>query len=199
MKPGQLLIHIRHGQTDWNAEARLQGETDIPINDLGREQAHRNGSRLLYCLTGMKRSHDSFDWVASPLSRARETMEIVRTEMGLPPEAYRTEDRLREIAFGKWRGHTIPELKAVDADAVAARKRDKWGFLPPGGESYADLKVRIAGWLESVEGDLIVVSHGGVYRVLHHLIAGTPEHDAPGLPVPQDRIAVFRNDAVELL
>ena len=193
------LIHIRHGQTDWNAEARLQGETDIPINALGREQARRNGSRLLYCLTGMKRSHDSFDWVASPMARARETMEIVRTEMGLDPADYRLEERLREIAFGKWRGHTIAELKLVDPDAVAARRRDKWGFLPPGGESYADLKTRIEGWLAELDRDTIVVSHGGVFRVLNHLIAGTPAHEAPALPVPQDRIAVFRDGGVELL
>jgi probable phosphoglycerate mutase len=199
MRPDLKLIHIRHGQTDWNAEARLQGETDIPINALGREQARRNGSRLLYCLTGMKRSHDSFDWVASPLSRARETMEIVRLEMGLEPSAYRLEDRLREIAFGKWRGHTIAELKQTDPDLVAARRRDKWGFLPPEGESYADLKVRIQGWLEELDRDTIVVSHGGVFRVLNHLIAGTPAEAAPELPVPQDRIAVFRGDSVELL
>ncbi|WP_018698002.1 histidine phosphatase family protein [Amorphus coralli] len=199
VKPGQFLIHIRHGQTDWNAEARLQGETDIPINDLGREQARRNGAHLAECLRTLGREPDSFGWVASPLSRARETMEIVRTEMGLPRADYRIEPSLKEISFGSWKGHTIPELKVIDPDAVAERRRDKWGFLPPGGESYAQLKVRIAAWLDTVGDDLIVVSHGGVYRVLHHILAGTPEPDAPGLPTPQDRIAVFRDNGVDLL
>lgn len=199
LRPGVLLIHIRHGQTDWNAEERLQGETDVPLNDHGRGQAKRNGSRLADCLARFGRETSDVDWVASPLSRARETMEIVRGEIGLEPTDYRLEERLREVAFGRWRGHTIPELKQIDPDAVRARRRDKWGFLPPGGESYGDLKRRVADWLATLERDSVVVSHGGVYRVLNHLVAGTPTAEAPALPAPQDRIAVFRDGRVELM
>lgn len=199
LPPGRLLIHIRHGQTDWNAEARLQGETDVPINALGRDQARGNGRRLADWLQASGFEAGGFDWLASPLSRARETMEIVRAEMGLPPDSYRVEDRLREIAFGAWRGYTIPELKAIDVEAVRARRRDKWGFRPPEGESYADLKVRIAGWLDGLSGDAIVVSHGGVFRVLSHILAGTPEEDAPVLDTPQDRVAVFRDGGLEFV
>src|SRR6478752_5939874 len=93
---------LRHGQTDWNAEWRLQGQQDIPLNDLGRRQAQENGLRL----KALARSFDGYDFVASPLGRARETMELARAAAGLPPDAYRIEDRLKEICFGDWEGHT---------------------------------------------------------------------------------------------
>ncbi len=85
---------IRHGQTDWNAEGRLQGQKDIGLNDKGRAQARHNGATLRM-LVGDR--VDQFDFVASPLSRTRETMQLARREMGLDPLAYRTDDRSRAI------------------------------------------------------------------------------------------------------
>src|SRR5690606_17875731 len=103
-----LLVYvIRHGQTDWNAEHRLQGQKDIPLNDLGRAQAAGNG-RLLKAILGEK-IHD-FDYVASPLSRTRETMELLRQAMGISPKSYRLDERLVEVSFGDWEGYTIPEI-----------------------------------------------------------------------------------------
>ncbi len=191
------LIHIRHGQTDWNAEARLQGGHDIPLNDLGRAQAARNGQALGAYLAASGIAPDSLDWVASPLGRARETMEIVRREMGLAPGAYRLEPTLKEISFGDWEGFTIPELKRINPAGVAARKADKWGFVPPGGESYRMLSERIAVWLETVSQDAIVVAHGGILRVLHGLLAGMPENELPRMEVPQDRLCRFSAGGAE--
>ncbi|MEO1066982.1 MAG: histidine phosphatase family protein, partial [Pseudomonadota bacterium] len=90
MKP-PLIYFIRHGQTDWNAEARFQGQQDIPLNDLGRDQARRNGTTLRDLIDPA-----DFDFVASPLSRTRDTMEIVRRAMGLDPMTYAMDERLRE-------------------------------------------------------------------------------------------------------
>jgi len=98
---------IRHGQTDWNAEGRLQGQKDIPLNPLGRSQATSNGERL-HQLIG---TGGEFAFVASPLSCTRETMERLRIAMGLDPKAYRTESRLVEVSFGDWEGHTMAEIK----------------------------------------------------------------------------------------
>ncbi len=191
------LIHIRHGQTDWNAEARLQGGQDIALNDLGRSQAARNGAALGTFLRAGGIDPDSLDWVASPLSRARETMEIVRTAMGLDPAAYRLEPVLREISFGRWEGFTIPELKLTDPEGVARRRADKWGFVSPEGESYRMLSDRVAGWLPTVGRDSVVVAHGGILRVLHGLLAGVPAADLPLMEVPQDRLCHFSGGRVE--
>src|SRR6266850_7725781 len=78
-----VLYFARHGETDWNAERRLQGQHDVPLNALGREQASRCGGILRDLLTRDGRPTDDFDYVSSPLGRARETMELMRFGLGL--------------------------------------------------------------------------------------------------------------------
>ena len=101
-------------------------------------------------------------FVASPLLRARETMEIARAAMDLPPKLYRVDAALMELTFGDWEGLTWAEVRARDADGVKARRADKWGFRSAGGgESYAMLAERVAAWLAALPGDTFVVAHGG--------------------------------------
>ena len=163
-----LFYFIRHGETDWNAEGRLQGQRDTPLNKVGLGQAVRCGDILRELLARDGRDPHRFDYVASPLGRARKTMELVRTELALDPAGYRTDVRLVELSFGRWEGFTFAELKAREPDtlALAAREHDKWAFVPPGGESYADLLVRVAAWCATVVRDTVVVAHGGVARTL---------------------------------
>ena len=111
-------------------------------------------------------SANALDYVSSPLGRARDTMELIRTGLGLDPSRYRMDDRLKEMSFGRWEGFTFPELQGNEADALAARDADKWGYVLPEGESYAQLQVRVCAWYESVDRDTVVASHGGVCRVL---------------------------------
>ncbi len=186
------LVFIRHGETDWNVALRLQGQRDIPLNDRGRGQARRNGEKAI----GLIPEIASYDFVASPLGRARETMEIARAAMGLDPGAYRLDDRLREITFGDWEGFTTEELRRTHPALVAAREADKWGFLPPGGESYRMLSARAADWLNSIAGDTVVVSHGGIGRVLIGLLTAIAPADTVALDFPQDRFLLWRDGAV---
>ncbi len=164
--PRPVLYYVRHGETDWNAERRLQGQHDIPLNALGRTQASRCGEILCDLFARDGRTAVDFDYISSPLGRARETMERLRTGLGLDPGSYRTDARLMEMSFGRWEGYTFEELQSREAEALAERERDKWGFVLPGGESYAQLMVRVRGWYESVERDAVVAAHGGVYRAL---------------------------------
>jgi len=191
MRADVTLIHIRHGETDWNAEGRLQGQRDVPLNALGRAQAARNGRTLAAHLAERGVDPEELDWIASPLGRSRETMEIVRDALDLDPRDYRTDDSLKEVTFGLWEGFTLGELKLRDPAGVAARRADKWAFVPPGGESYAMLSARIDRFLRGLETDTVVVAHGGVLRVLAGLITGVPATDVPVLEVPQDRFCVF--------
>lgn len=184
---------IRHGQTDWNAEGRLQGQKDIGLNDKGRGQARSNGGALAR-LVGDDAA--SFDFVASPLSRTRETMELARTAMGLDPKAYRTDERLVELSFGDWEGHTLDDIRAVSPERLKMRSRQKWGFIPPGpfAESYEILSWRVGAWLQSVEQPTICVSHGGVVRSILKLVGGWNETDAAKCDIPQDRVLVIERD-----
>jgi broad specificity phosphatase PhoE len=173
---------IRHGQTDWNAEGRFQGQVDIPLNDTGRGQAKRNGVALKAELP------DATGWrfISSPLSRARETMEIVRREAGLDPASYSLDPALREVSYGDWERHTIPELAAKTPELVKARAADKWGFVPPNGESYAMLADRVRAVLAALDGPAVIAAHGGVLRSVYHLIGGMAGEEAAIADVPQD-------------
>ncbi len=188
-----LVYVIRHGQTDWNAIRRLQGQKDIPLNDFGRSQAIGNGQALAQIL-GSKAQE--FDYVASPLGRTRETMELMRGAMNLDPQAYRTDDRLVEVSFGDWEGYTLPELKVAFPERVKARRAAKWDFIPPGkdAESYEILSWRVGAWLSSVERKTVCVCHGGVIRSIFRLVAGMDKDEASEIPIPQDRILKIETD-----
>ena len=190
------VIHyiIRHGQTDWNAEWRLQGQKDIPLNDTGRAQAQGNGLRLK-ALAG---DLDGHDFVSSPLGRARETMELARTAAGLPARPYRIDERLKEICFGDWEGYTGREIKALDRERHRERRIRKWDFLPPGdlAESYEILSWRVGSWLKSLDRPTVAVFHGGVIRCIFKL-AGMDREQAANLEIPQDRILAYSDAGPE--
>lgn len=192
-----LIYMIRHGQTDWNAEGRMQGQKDIGLNDIGRQQASENGRKLAQILGD--RAGD-FDFVSSPLGRTRDTMERVRAAMGLEPGRYRMDERLKELSFGDWEGSTLPELAKVSPERVEERARQKWGFIPPGddAESYEILSWRIGAWLNSVERQTVCVSHGGVIRSCFRLIGDVTEDEACEMNIPQDRILKIDRDRREI-
>src|SRR5258708_35004355 len=96
-----VMYYIRHGETSWNADGRLQGVQDIPLNDLGRKQAANAGDILAGLFARDGRNERSMAFVASPLGRARSTMELVRGSLQLPPHDYAIDDRLREIGYGQ--------------------------------------------------------------------------------------------------
>lgn len=182
-----LIYVIRHGQTDWNVSGRLQGSQDIGLNTVGRRQAKANGEALAL-LVGDKAS--DFDFVASPLSRTRATMEIVREAMGLDPFAYRTDNRLIELSFGAWEGLTLEEVAIDEPERVHEREENKWEFLPPGkdAESYEILSWRVGAWLKSVDRQTVCVAHGGIMRCLFFLVGGMTGEEAAVADTPQDRI-----------
>ena len=184
--PDTLIYFSRHGETDWNVTERIQGQEDIDINARGRAQADRNGD-LIKSLIG---DGEGFDFVASPLRRTRETMERIRTRMGVDPKAYHTDPRLMEVSFGDWQGYMIEDIAARTPELVDARSRDKWNFVPPGptAESYAMLGVRVASWLSEVWGPTVCVTHGGCLRTIFKMINGLDGHDAANLVITQDHI-----------
>ena len=190
------IVFIRHGETDWNVEGRLQGQHDQPLNGKGREQASavgrtlakrmrrgnrppRSGRRLLRLAAG---SHPGDAW-SSPASA-----------MGLEPKRYTVCDGLKELTFGEWEGLTWEEIADFDAEAVRERQRDKWRYTPPGGESYAALAERIAAWLATRRGDMFIASHGGVARAMMYLLGGVDPQIAPNAEVYQGRALVFEPD-----
>jgi probable phosphoglycerate mutase len=191
--PPPVLYYIRHGETDWNVESRLQGQRDIPINAHGRAQADCCGEILRDLLA---RESGEPDFVASPLGRARETMERIRTVLGRDPRNYRTDERLAEVSFGLWEGSTLAELAARFPDEAAARERDKWGFTPPQAESYATMSLRMRAWYDALDRDTVAVAHGGTLRGLIVQLGIASKDEAPFLDIMQGIVYVIRDGSM---
>jgi broad specificity phosphatase PhoE len=193
----RLFYFVRHGETDWNAEGRLQGARDIPLNDRGRQQAAQCGGTLRDLIAGRGKTSADFSFISSPLSRASETMEIVRRALGLPPRGYAGDPRLAELSFGRWEGMTYGDISAADPEALMTRERNKWNFRPPDGESYADLLVRVEAWHAGVTGDIVVTAHGGVARAVMVLFGIRTVTEAPSGEVEQGVVFEFAPGAMK--
>ncbi|ESY78650.1 MAG: histidine phosphatase family protein [Mesorhizobium sp.] len=192
-----LAYIVRHGQTAWNAEFRLQGQADTDLNALGREQATGNGRRL----AELVHDPENFDFVASPMKRTRETMERIRAAMQLDPDAYRIDPRLVEVNFGDWQGSTFAELETRYPGASRTRALDKWNFQPPGegAESYRMLLERVKPWFDALNRQTVCVTHGGVMRTLFRLVLDMAEDEAANLEIPQDRVLKLEGKSMEWL
>lgn len=159
MKPTRFVL-IRHGESEWNATGRWQGQGDPPLSPLGRDQV----VRLATSLEG-----DEIDAiVASDLARAAETAEIVADRLGLRVSA---DPRLRELDVGRWSGRTRREIEAEDATALAAFETGDRESRAGGGECRREVAERamaaIADLSELHAGDCVaVVTHLGVIREL---------------------------------
>jgi broad specificity phosphatase PhoE len=185
------LYYVRHGLTDWNIEGRLQGGHDVPLNDRGRAQAAQCADILKDLFARDRRAATDFHYVSSPLVRASETMDIVRKALGLPPDGYARDQRLREIAFGDWEGLTYLDVLRRDKHIVDQRESGKWLFRPPGGETYEEVARRVGEWYATLDRDTVVTAHGGTARALvGHLGIAAPE-DAAHQPIEQGCVYLF--------
>ena len=195
--PAPVIYYIRHGETSWNALGRLQGTQDIPLNDLGRLQAAHAGNILAGLFARDGREKSSLGFVASPLIRARATMELVRGSLRLPRDGYALDDRLREIGYGQWEGATLREMQLRDPDLFAKRQTEKWTVSPPGGESYVDVQTRMQDWYASVAADTVTVAHGGTARALMVALGIETPLSAADLTIEQGAVYVFRDGALQ--
>jgi broad specificity phosphatase PhoE len=190
------LYYVRHGLTDWNAEGRLQGRRDVPLNGQGRLQAVRCADILRDLFACAGRSAGDYQYVSSPLARARETMDILRAALDLAPGGYQTDARLAEISFGEWEGLTYKDVLARDPDVVATREGNKWGFRPPGGETYVEVAERIAAWHATLTHDVVVCAHGGTARALTAVRGVAPPEEAVHQSIEQGVVYVFAENTL---
>lgn len=186
------IYYIRHGQTDWNAARKVQGQTDIPLNATGHEQA----ANVARALKAIEADISGFKIYASPLQRVRQTLSYVLAEYGMDEASVTFDDRLREVSFGDKEGWTWPELNAA---GIEPRKDPESYFhwRPENGESYADAAERVRDWLNDVRHPAIVVAHGGISRILRGILAGQTPTEFIGLKVPQTKFFKAENGQVE--
>ena len=159
------LYLVRHGETDWNREGRVQGHADTPLNATGRAQAKAFASRIVDVALEVAFSSDS--------RRAYETARIILADRRLP---IATMQDLRERFLGRWEGRLVTDLPASEPEAWRAWLERPREWAPHGGETEMELERRVAGALENIvetcKGQrVLVVSHGGAIRTaLRHLV-----------------------------
>ena len=185
------IYYIRHGETEWNADGRMQGAQDIPLNDVGRKQAAIAGGVLADLFARDGRSEASLQFIASPLGRARSTMELVRSALRLPPDDYAIDDRLREIGYGRWEGSTLAQMQASDPELFAKRQADKWTVRPPGGECYAEVEARMRDWYHQLTADTVAVAHNGTARALMVALGIETPESAADIFIDQGAVYMF--------
>ena len=187
-----MLFLIRHCETHWNADGRLQGQLDTELNPRGREQARQAGRILASVAPHL----GGATIVSSPLTRACETLEILMSEVvrlgGIgAPAPFTTDDRLKELSFGRWEGLTWKEVRRNDPANYARRNGDIWNVASPGGESYVELALRAGPLLASLPNGSVVVAHGGVSRIALHLLGGAAIEEAARAPIRQGDVLIL--------
>ena len=172
MSEATRILAIRHGETDWNRVARIQGHTDIALNEAGRQQASRLADAL--------RDEPIAAVYTSDLSRALETAGAFALPRGLP---LHIEPRLRERCFGCFEGLTFDEIGARWPDQLLRWKRRDPDFGPDGGEALGDFYARVIGCINALVAShpgqqIALVAHGGVLDCLYRAATRLPL-DAP--------------------
>ena len=171
---------LRHGQTVWNTEGRVQGEHDSPLTSRGREQAHVLG-RILAKQLGRRHQLPMY---VSPLGRARETAAIVQQHA--ESALVIVEPRIREVSLGAWEGLTRAEIDAGWPGLTDGLTGPEWYLRAPGAETYADCEQRVQAWLDEQDESVIAVSHGVAGRIIRGLYLGLSREQILALSVPQD-------------
>ena len=165
------LLLARHGQTEWNADRRFQGHTDVALSERGRIQAHALGRAL--------RGKTITAAYVSPMRRAVETAEIALADAGIPCTPI---EELRELSLGQWEGCTVDEIRAREGDPYGAWLRAPLDCPPPGAEPLTEVRDRVLTAVDRIadahgDGEALVVAHGGVISVYAcHLLGCSFNH-----------------------
>jgi len=175
-----LLAVVRHGPTEWNVIGRVQGRTDVPLDEAGIEEVRR---------WAVPPEFDGFSWVCSPLARTVETARI------LSGGEVNSDARLIEMDWAAWEGVSLVSLRAELGDLMRAWEAKGLDFKAPGGESPRDVQARIAPFLLEVaargEGT-VAVTHKGVIRALYALATGWNMSGKPAHKLHDSCLHLFR-------
>ena len=151
------LALLRHGHTAWNRAGRIQGRSDIPLDDTARADL---------AAQSLPADWQEAEIWSSPLQRAAETARLVTGQVP------RTDPALIEMNWGQWEGRHGLDLRADPTSGFRDIEHWGWDYRPPGGESPAEVWARLAPWLQSLRRDAVAVCHIGVMRVIlaraHH-------------------------------
>ena len=166
------LYLARHGETDWNLSNRIQGQTDIPLNENGRKQA-------VELVNTIKERGLHFDKIyTSKMMRAMETAKIVAGELGVKAQIL---EGIEEISFGEWEGYTWRQVREIFPEEYGIWHKNRRYQIPPGGESYEQLLKRAIQAMKCAvkesKGAVLVVTHSAVIMTMLSFLYEKPFED----------------------
>ncbi|MBF9002851.1 histidine phosphatase family protein [Vibrio nitrifigilis] len=186
------IFILRHGETLFNSQRKLQGHCDSPLTELGVSQARSVGATLKSFLTPGK-----FDIYVSPLGRAIQTAQLICDEINVSYDALISEPRIKEYSLGDWEEHHITDL--IEQTPELFEQRD-WFIHAPNGESYNDVTQRLTDWLDDLsndERDVVVISHGLTGLTLRGMLTAQAYDDIWQQTIPQDAFFIAQDGQLE--
>ena len=172
------LYFVRHGESEWNVQKKICGQTDVPLTDKGREQARMSGAKII------ERGIKADEIWCSPLQRARETAEIIAGITGLP---VRVEPRLIEQNFGSYEGK---RFDTQDFFESKQRFADDYG----GGESMLRVAQRIYNVIDDVKASgktIILAAHNGIVRSVQSYFYSETNEEYAGFGIPNCEVVEY--------
>jgi probable phosphoglycerate mutase len=187
------LYLLRHGQTEWNIAARLQGRLDSALTKQGRAQAKQQGTLL----NGLLSNLPELDVFCSPQHRAQHTAQIALQGSDQP---FQTDDRLREMSAGWWDGCYLDDIERTNGPLFEqARNSFELMFLAPDGEGEDSVLLRCRGLLADLKGPSVLITHGATLCILRGLLRGMRFDDMLDLSHEQGCIYAIENGIETIL
>jgi broad specificity phosphatase PhoE len=174
------LALLRHGDTAWSAEGRIQGRTDVPLSDAGRDALR--GFQLPAECRGMR-------VVCSPLARCVETAALISRASS------ERDARIAEMSWGAWEGRRLADLRAELGPAMEDNEARGWDFRPQGGESPREVLERVRTWLAELREPTLAITHRGVIRAIFAAACGWNLCGKPPAKLDWSALHLFRVSA----
>ncbi|EMR9627252.1 histidine phosphatase family protein [Vibrio parahaemolyticus] len=184
------IFVLRHGETEFNADKKLQGHCNSSLTSKGSDQARRVGTTLKQYV-----ENRPFRVYSSTLGRALQTSQIVCEELNYSYENLNKEPRLKEFSLGEWEQRTIPSLEQKIPNLLA---QNDWYLQAPNCETYGSVRERLSSWLSDVahDEDIVVVSHGLTGIVLRGLLLGMDYTQVWQQDLPQDAFFIIEDGRI---
>ncbi|EGQ8513401.1 histidine phosphatase family protein [Vibrio parahaemolyticus] len=184
------IFVLRHGETEFNADKKLQGHCNSSLTSKGSDQARRVGTTLKQYV-----ENRPFRVYSSTLGRALQTSQIVCEELNYSYENLNKESRLKEFSLGEWEQRTIPSLEQEVPNLLA---QNDWYLQAPNCETYESVRERLSSWLSDVvhDEDIVVVSHGLTGIVLRGLLLGMDYTQVWQQDLPQDAFFIIEDGRI---
>ncbi|EGR2893784.1 histidine phosphatase family protein [Vibrio parahaemolyticus] len=184
------IFVLRHGETEFNADKKLQGHCNSSLTSKGSDQARRVGTTLKQYV-----ENRPFRVYSSTLGRALQTSQIVCEELNYSYENLNKEPRLKEFSLGEWKQRTIPSLEQEIPNLLA---QNDWYLQAPNCETYESVRERLSSWLSDVahDEDIVVVSHGLTGIVLRGLLLGMDYTQVWQQDLPQDAFFIIEDGRI---